>query len=52
VSTRSFTAFPEDLEMGVILEPHYPLTYEKFRSYDFDENSTLRYVLEIIKENE
>jgi hypothetical protein len=47
VSTKSFVAFPDDPERGALLRPHYPLTYERFKAYDFDENTTLRYALEL-----
>jgi hypothetical protein len=49
VSTKSFTAFPDDPRKGELLEAQYPLTYEKLKAYDFDENSTLRYALEMIE---
>lgn len=49
VSTKSFTAFPDDPKKGELLEAQYPLTYEKLKAYDFDENSTLRYTLEMIR---
>jgi hypothetical protein len=51
VSTKSFVAFPDDPETGVLLRPQYPLTYEKFRAYDFDENAALRYTLALIADS-
>ena len=48
VSTKTFIAFPDDPESGELLQPHYPLTYEQFKTYAFDENSALRYALELI----
>jgi len=47
VSTKSFIAFPDDPEAGELLMPQHPLTYEKFKTYDFDENATLRYALSL-----
>lgn len=47
-STKYFIAFPDDPETGRLLMPHYPITYEKLASYDFDKNATLLYALEIV----
>ena len=52
ISTKYFLAFPDDPEKGRLLMPHYPLTYEKLASYNFDKNSTLLYALEKINEFE
>jgi hypothetical protein len=51
VSTKSFIAFPDDPEAGRLLRPHHPLTYEKFKSYNFDENATLRFALALIADS-
>jgi hypothetical protein len=51
-STKYFAAFPTDPEMGSLLRPHYPLTYEKFASYGFDKHAILLYALEIAEELE
>jgi len=51
ISTRSFVAFPDDLETGTLLSPQYPLTYDQFKTYDFDENATLRYALSLIADS-
>lgn len=51
VSTKAFTAFPDDPKKGELLEIQHPLTYKKLKAYDFDENATLRYALEIIKDS-
>jgi len=48
VSTKSFTAFPEDLDAGALLKPKHLLTYEQLRGYNFDENATLRLALALI----
>jgi hypothetical protein len=48
VSTKSFIAFPDDPEAGELLMPQHPLTYEQFKAYDFDENTTFRYALSLI----
>ena len=52
VSTKYFQAFPDDAEKGRLLIPHYPLSYEKLASYNFDKNATLFYALEKINEFE
>jgi len=51
VSTKSFIAFPDDLEAGKLLNPQHPLTYEQFKSYDFDENAALRHALALIADS-
>lgn len=51
ISTKSFIAFPDDPEAGALLSPHYPLTYEQFKAYDFDENASLRYALSLIADS-
>ena len=51
VSTKSFIAFPDDPEAGALLKPKYPLTYEQFKAYDFDENAALRYALALITDS-
>jgi hypothetical protein len=47
-STKYFIAFPDDPVAGRLLMPHYPITYEKIASYNFDKNAILLYALEII----
>lgn len=51
-STKYFVAFPDDPEMGSLLRPHYPLTYEKLASFGFDKHAILLYALEIAEELE
>jgi len=47
ISGSCYIMFPEDSELATVLPVHYPLTYEKLASYDFDPNAWLRYALEI-----
>jgi hypothetical protein len=47
-STKFFIAFPSDPKTGRLLMPHYPMTYEKLASYNFDRNAALLYALEIV----
>lgn len=47
-STKYFVAFPDDLKAGRLLMPHYPISYEKLASYNFDKNAGLLYALEIV----
>ena len=51
VSTKSFSAFPDDPEDGSLLEPQYLLTYEQLKGYGFDNNATLRYALALISDS-
>jgi hypothetical protein len=50
VSVSYFNTFPNDPELGRVLPVHYPLTYEKLASYDFDLNAEYLYALEVLSE--
>jgi hypothetical protein len=50
VSTTYSVVFPDDSEMARVLPVHYPLTYEKLASYDFDPNAEYLYALELVAE--
>ncbi len=52
VSGTKYLYFPEDSKLATVLPVHYPLTYEKLASYDFDPNAWLRYALELTQRNE
>ena len=52
VSESCFIMFPEESELATVLPVHYPLTYEKLASYDFDPNAWLRYALELAQSSE
>jgi hypothetical protein len=41
-------AFGDDPEKGRVLPVHYPLTYEKLASYDFDHNAEFLYAMELL----
>jgi hypothetical protein len=43
-------AFGDDPEKGRVLPVHFPLTYEKLASYDFDHNACFLYAMELLKE--
>jgi hypothetical protein len=47
VSHKRFEYFPEDSEKGRVLEPQYPLTYDKLAAYDFDRHAAILYALDI-----
>jgi hypothetical protein len=51
VSVSYFNTFPNDPELGRVLPVHYPLTYEKLASYDFDPNAEYLYALECLSGN-
>lgn len=42
-------AFGDDPEKGKVLPVHYPLTYEKLKSFDFDINAEMLYALELLQ---
>lgn len=48
VSAAFDIAFGDDPEMGRALPVHYPLTYEKLKSYNFDINSEFLYAMELL----
>jgi hypothetical protein len=50
VSTTYSIFFPDDSELARVLPVHYPLTYEKLASYDFDPNAVYLYALELLSE--
>jgi len=43
-------AFGDDPDKGRVLTVHYPLTYEKLTSYDFDHNAIFLYAMELLKD--
>jgi hypothetical protein len=47
ISHKQFVQFHDDPEMGRVLRPHFPMTYEKLRSYDFDPNAEILLALEM-----
>ncbi|NHJ84949.1 MAG: hypothetical protein FK734_05775, partial [Asgard group archaeon] len=52
VATRFFMAFPENPKPHLTLTPDFELTNDIFSSYNFDENATLLYALDLIKRKE
>ncbi len=50
VSTTYSVMFPDDTPLARVLPVHYPLTYEKLASYNFDLNAAYLYALELIAE--
>ena len=51
VSTSYSVMFPDDSELARVLPVHYPLTYDKLASYDFDPNAEFLYALELLSEH-
>jgi CubicO group peptidase (beta-lactamase class C family) len=43
--------FPNDSELARVLPVHYPLTYDKLASHDFDFNAEFLYALELLSEH-
>jgi hypothetical protein len=41
ISHKQYVEFHDDPEMGRVLRPHFPTTYEKLKSYDFDPNAEI-----------
>jgi CubicO group peptidase (beta-lactamase class C family) len=48
VSTTYSASFADDSERARVLPVHYPLTYKKLASYDFDPNAEYLYALELL----
>ena len=51
VSTTYSVMFSEDSDLARVLPVHYPLTFEKLASYDFDPNAEYLYALELLSEH-
>lgn len=49
VSHLYVTHFRDNPEMGRVFRPHYELTYEKLKFYNFDPNAEILYALEILQ---
>ncbi|WP_053959365.1 hypothetical protein [Sulfobacillus thermosulfidooxidans] len=49
ISYKESWRFPENPEIGTILTPQFPLTYEMLSRYDFDPNASIRMALEYIQ---
>lgn len=50
VSSSFDIAFGDDPERGRMLPVHFPLTYEKLKSFDFDINAEFMYALELLQD--
>jgi hypothetical protein len=50
VSSSFDIAFGDDPEKGRVLPVHFPLTWEKLASYDFDHNACFLFAIEILKD--
>ena len=49
ISHKYFIFFHDDPEMGRVLRPHYPMTYDKLKFYDFDLNSEILLALDMCR---
>jgi hypothetical protein len=47
ISHKQYIYFHDDPEMGRVLRPHFPMTYDKLKSYDFDMNAEILYALDL-----
>jgi len=52
ISSSYSVEFPDGSELARVLPVHYPLTYERLASYDFDPNAEYLYALELLPELE
>jgi Peptidase family S41 len=50
VSSSFDIAFGDDPEKGRVLPVHFPLTWEKLASYDFDHNACFLFAIDILKD--
>ncbi|MDH5185769.1 MAG: S41 family peptidase [candidate division WOR-3 bacterium] len=46
ISHKQFVEFHDDPEMGRVLRPHFPMTYDKLKSYAFDPNAEILLALD------
>jgi len=49
ISHKYFIFFHDDPEMGRVLRPDYPMTFDKLKSYDFDVNAEILFALELCR---
>lgn len=49
ISHKQVVYFHDDPEMGRVLRPHYPMTYDILKSYDFDRNAEILYALDLCR---
>lgn len=49
ISHKYFIFFHDDPEIGRVLRPHFPMTYDKLKSYDFDLNSEILLALDVCR---
>jgi hypothetical protein len=47
ISHKQFVYFHDDPEMGRALQPHFPMTYDKLKSYAFDPNAEILLALDM-----
>ena len=47
ISHKQFVDFHDDSEMGLVLRPHFPMTYDKLKSYAFDPNAEILLALDV-----
>lgn len=48
ISKNAYIVFPEEPEKRKQIIPHYELTYEKLKSYEFDPQAVVLYALELL----
>lgn len=51
VSFKQNITFPNDPDKGKCLMPDFPLTYQKYMSFNYDPDAEILYALEVIKSN-
>ena len=49
ISHKQYIQFHDDPEMGRVLRPHFPMTYEKLKFYAFDTNAEILYALDLCR---
>ena len=52
ISHKQYVNFHDDPEMGRVLQPHFPMTYDKLKSYAFDPNAEIQYALDLCQQYE
>jgi hypothetical protein len=50
ISHKQYVNFHDDPEMGRVLQPHFPMTYDKLKSYAFDPNAEIQYALDLCQQ--
>jgi hypothetical protein len=50
ISNAQQILYPNNAEKGKVLNPDFPMDWELFKKYSFDNNAELMYIIDLIKD--